>query len=78
MWVTKNTAMIPNPEEVVSALVMPCAGHTDDEVMTSLRQASAEVSPLAQGFLSVRASRSLLKSIETIARVELKATKQFH
>jgi hypothetical protein len=77
MWV-KKTNSPRNEDEVISAIVMPLDGRTDDEVTAFLTDQQADVHKLTRGFLSVRATRRALQSVETIARVEPKTPKQMH
>jgi hypothetical protein len=77
MWVRKGSSR-KNEDEVISAIVMPLAGHTDDEVSKFLTKQRAEVRALASGFLSVKATRRALHGVEAIARVEPKTLKQMH
>jgi hypothetical protein len=77
MWVKKDSSP-KNEDELISAIVMPLAGHTDDEVSEFLTNQHAEVHGLATGFLSVRATRRALHGVEAIARVEPKTLKQMH
>jgi hypothetical protein len=57
--------------------VEPHAGHSDDEIVETLRSAGAEeVSVLAPGFVSALASDDALSSVERIADVNVKARKE--
>jgi hypothetical protein len=78
MWLKKNEPGAKSEDEVVAAIVMPHLGHSDDDVQAFLKSHSAEVHPLAAGFLSVKATRRALKAVEAMARVELKVLKQMH
>lgn len=78
MWLNKHKAGAKNDDEVVAAIVMPLAGHSDDEVKELLTNLHAEVSPLSEGFLSVKATRLALNKVSAIARVEPKVLKQMH
>lgn len=66
----------PREREVVSAIVMPNQSQSDKRVTDELVQLGAEVHQLAEGFLSVKATRQALRSIASIARVEEKTAKQ--
>ena len=78
MWMKKEQSGAKNEDEVVTAIVMPLTGHDDNEVKEFLTGLAAEVSCLAQGFLSVKGSRRALKAVSSIARVEVNAAKQMH
>ncbi len=78
MWMKKNEEKAKNEDEMVSAIVMPLLGHSDNEVTEFLNRLKVEVDPLASGYLSVKTTRRILKNVEAIARVELKPLKQMH
>ena len=74
----KPTDSSPRDLEVVSAIVMPNHGESDDHVTDTLQELGAQVHRLAAGFLSVKASRKALRSVASMARVEEKTAKQMH
>ena len=79
MWLKKNDGDAEkNLDDLVAAIVMPLAGHSDEEVKEFLTNLHAEVRLLANGFLSVNATRQTLKAVSAIARVDLKTRKQMH
>ena len=64
----------PNAE--LDVLVEPTAGHTVEEVVDRLREVgAANVEVLSPGFVSARATRDALRSLESIAIAHPKATK---
>lgn len=73
-----QTGLSRRDAEIVSAIVMPNHGESEDHVTGMLVSLGAQVNRLATGFLSVRASRQALRSIASIARVEEKTPKQMH
>jgi hypothetical protein len=66
----------PRDAEVVGAIVMPNRGESDDHITGILVGLGAQVNRLAPGFLSVRASRTVLRAVAPIARVEEKTPRQ--
>jgi hypothetical protein len=65
-------------EELLSALIKPLPGHTDEEVILALNELGAsQVKPLGAGFISVNAHRSILDAIGRLAAVEIKPLQQF-
>ena len=78
-FMMKSSESIRDPEEIVTALVLPQQDKTPEEVENWLRENGAEeVTLLGATFLSVVASRATLKAVENIARVELKPLKRMH
>ncbi len=79
MWLKKNDGDAEkNLDDLIAAIVMPLAGHSDEDVKEFLTNLHAEVRPLANGFMSVNATRQTLKAVSAIARVDLKTRKQMH
>lgn len=72
MWVKKNTASATNEDELIAAIVSPLEGHSEDEVKEMLTRLEAEVRPLGDGSLSVKAPRRTLNAVSAIAHVEPK------
>jgi hypothetical protein len=61
------------PGELAHALLKPLPGHTDQDVVASLHAAGAvNVSRLAAGFISARASHAAFDSLRQIASVQIK------
>jgi hypothetical protein len=68
-----------DPEDMISALVMPLEGHTSSEVLKLLQQHDVQdASQLATEIVSTRAPRRVLQLLESIARVEPKVPKSMH
>ena len=62
---------------VVSVLVEPLPGHSDEEVVHSLECSGAsEVAILAPGFISAQVRRVALEAVEEVAYVHPKHEKQ--
>jgi hypothetical protein len=67
----------PDIQDVIAAMLEPLPGHSDEEVVESLRNAGAlAVKILTPGFISAKASRAALRNIEAIAYVHPKRQKQ--
>lgn len=63
-------------QDEIDVLVEPTAGHTTEEVAGALREVgAADVDVLAPGFVSARATRAALRSLEPIAIAHPKPTK---
>ncbi len=64
-------------QDTIAAMLEPLPGHSDEEVVESLRNAGAlAVRILTPGFISAKASRAALSAIEAIAYVHPKRQKQ--
>jgi hypothetical protein len=67
------------PDAEVDVVVEPLEGHTADEVAQHLRDGGAsDVAVLSPSYVSARATRSVAKSVESMATVAPKATKRIH
>jgi hypothetical protein len=63
--------------DVLSVMIEPYPGHSDEEVISSLEALGvSDVTLLAPGYISARADASALKEVEGIAHVHQKARKQ--
>ena len=75
----KKKPPLRDPSEILPAIVRPNAGVSDAQLMEWLTDHGAfQVTQLADGFLSVRASRETLDEAEAIAQVEIKTKSELH
>ena len=64
-------------ENLISILVEPHKGHTDDEVVKELQKLAADdIKILARGFISAQLPQSAFKELERIAHIHIKQTHQ--
>jgi hypothetical protein len=64
------------PDDELDVLIEPADGHTVEEVVQRLHEVGAgNVEVLSPGFISARATRDELRSLESIAVAHPKATK---
>jgi methylaspartate ammonia-lyase len=69
----RTTVPIHDPNEVVSAILVPHEHQTDSQVTAWLaKRGVSEVKILANRFLSVRADRQTLSDATAVAQVEIK------
>ena len=65
-------------KNLISILVEPHKGRTDDEVVKELSKLGAnDIEVLARGFISAQLPQSKFKTLELIAHIHIKQTHQF-
>lgn len=75
----RKESALHDPSEVLAAILIPHAGISDAQLIKWLTEHGApHVTQLANGFLSVKASRETLVEAEAIAQVELKTKSKLH
>ena len=68
-----------DPSEVLAAILIPRAGISDTQLIEWLTEHGVpHVTQLANGFLSVKASRETLVEAEAVAQVEIKTKSKLH